>query len=105
MRNGRRWDRTPRSPTSRRRSRRADQLTDPDSRVVKGPRGLIQGYNAQAVTTEDQIVVAAEVMVASPDFGHLEPMLDAARSELDAAGVSDARRWWSPTPATGTTNR
>ena len=54
-------------------------LTDPDSRVVKGLRGFIQGYNAQAVTTEDQVVIAAEVMVASPDFGHLEPMLDAAR--------------------------
>ena len=64
-------------------------LTDPDSRVVKGLRGFIQGYNAQAVTTEDQVVIAAEVMVASPDFGHLEPMLHAARSELEAAGVNE----------------
>ena len=64
-------------------------LTDPDSRVVKGLRGFIQGYNAQAVTTEDQVVIAAEVMVASPDFGHLEPMLDAAHGELDAAGVTE----------------
>jgi hypothetical protein len=63
-------------------------LTDPDSRVVKGLRGFIQGYNAQAVTTEDQVVIAAEVMVASPDFGHLEPMLHAARSELEGAGVT-----------------
>ena len=65
-------------------------LTDPDSRVVKGLRGFIQGYNAQAVTTEDQVVIAAEVMVASPDFGHLEPMVRAARAELEAAGVTDA---------------
>ena len=63
-------------------------LTDPDSRVVKGLRGFIQGYNAQAVTNEHQVVIAAEVMVASPDFGHLEPMLNAARSELEAAGVT-----------------
>jgi Transposase DDE domain len=28
-------------------------------------------------------------MVASPDFGHLEPMLTAARAELQAAGVTD----------------
>jgi hypothetical protein len=28
-------------------------------------------------------------MVASPDFGHLEPMLTAARTELHAAGVDD----------------
>jgi transposase len=62
-------------------------LTDPDSRVVKGLRGFIQGYNAQAVTTEDQVVIAAEVMVASPDFGHLEPMLHATRQELETAGV------------------
>jgi hypothetical protein len=27
-------------------------VTDPDSRVVKGPRGFIQGYKAQAVTNE-----------------------------------------------------
>ena len=35
-------------------------LTDPDSRNVKTPRGWVQGYNAQAVTTEEQIVIAAE---------------------------------------------
>src|ERR671924_198221 len=64
-------------------------LTDPDSRVVKGLRGFIQGYNAQAVTNEHQVVIAAEVMTAAPDFGHLEPMLDAAQRELDAAGVTD----------------
>ena len=63
--------------------------TDPDSRVVKGLRGFIQGYNAQAVTNEHQIVLAAEVMTAAPDFGHLEPMLDATRRELDGVGVSE----------------
>src|SRR5918992_1096220 len=63
-------------------------LTDPDSRVVKGLRGFIQGYNAQAVTNEHQVVIAAEVMTAAPDFGHLEPMLDAAQRELHAAGVT-----------------
>ena len=63
--------------------------TDPDSHVVKGLRGFIQGYNAQAVTNEHQIVLAAEVMTAGGDFGHLEPMLDATRRELDAVGVAD----------------
>jgi hypothetical protein len=28
-------------------------------------------------------------MVASPDFGHLEPMLHAARRELETAAVTD----------------
>ena len=64
-------------------------LTDPDSRNVKTPRGWLQGYNAQAVTTEDQIVVAAEVKIASGDFGHLEPMVAAARAELAGAGIDE----------------
>jgi hypothetical protein len=62
-------------------------VTDPDSRLVKTMRGHIQGYNAQAVSNEQQIVIAAEVMTASPDFGHLEPMLNAAEHELQRAGV------------------
>src|ERR687898_134469 len=32
-------------------------LTDPDSRVVKGLRGFLRGYNAQAVTNEHQVVL------------------------------------------------
>jgi hypothetical protein len=65
-------------------------VTDPDSRNVKTPRGYLQGYNAQAVCNEHQIVVAAELNVDSPDFGHLEPMVSAAERELVAAGVSAA---------------
>ncbi len=63
-------------------------VTDPDSRNVKTPRGYMQGYNAQAVCNERQIVVAAEISVASPDFGQLEPMIAAAERELAAAGVT-----------------
>jgi len=63
-------------------------LTDLDSRNVKTPRGWVQGYNAQAATTEQQIVIAAEVTVDSPDFGHLEPMVKATESELAAAGIT-----------------
>ena len=75
--------------------------TDPDSRLVKtvGQRAL-QGYNAQAAVNEHQILVAAEVTVESPDFGHLEPMVDAAQRELARAGaespgvvVADAGYW------------
>ncbi len=63
-------------------------VTDPDSRNVKTSRGWVQGYNAQAVCTERQIVIAAEVTVDSPDFGHLEPMITATESELAPAGVT-----------------
>jgi len=65
-------------------------VTDPDSRNVKTPRGYMQGYNAQAATNEQQIVIAAEVTIASSDFGHLEPMVSATRTELRAAGATDA---------------
>src|SRR4051795_5226496 len=62
-------------------------LSDLDSRNVKTSRGWVQGYNAQVVTTADQIVIAAEVNVDSPDFGPLEPMVRAALTELERAGV------------------
>jgi len=65
-------------------------LTDPDSRNVKTPRGYMQGYNAQAVVTTGQVVIAAEINTDSPDFGHLEPMVSSAQAELAQAGVTDA---------------
>jgi hypothetical protein len=64
-------------------------VTDPDSRPVKTPRGFIQGYNAQAVTTTEQIIIAADVTIGSPDQGLLEPMVRAAVDELAAAGVHE----------------
>jgi transposase len=64
-------------------------VTDPDSRNVKTPRGYLQGYNAQAVCNEQQIVIAAEISGDSPDFGHLGPMITAAQRELHAAGITE----------------
>jgi transposase len=63
--------------------------TDLDSRNVKTPRSYTQGYNAQAVVNEEQIVLAAEVNASSPDFGHLEPMVKATKRELQAIGVTE----------------
>ena len=64
-------------------------VTDPDSRHIKAPGGYVQGYNAQAVTNERQIVIAAEISADSPDFGHLQPMVTAAKDELERVGVPD----------------
>jgi transposase len=64
-------------------------VTDPDCKVVKGLRGWMQGYNGQAVVNEHQVILAAEVETVGADFGHLEPMLNAAQRELAAAGVTD----------------
>jgi len=68
---------------------RKANVTDPDSRIVKTRRGFIQGYNAQAVVTEDQIVIAAQVMDQANDHGLLHPMLADAERILDAAGIAD----------------
>ena len=48
----------------------------------------MQGHNARAVVSAEQIVIAADVTIASPDFGHLEPMIDAAQSELADVGIN-----------------
>src|SRR5215218_3384449 len=87
MRDGRRFGRPPNPHTPPATPEGKVNVTDPDSRNVKTPRGWVQGYNAQAVCNERQIVIAAEVNVDSPDFGHLEPMVAAAERELHAAGV------------------
>ena len=106
MKDGRRFGRaTGPLPAAGHRRRAAINLTDPDSRVVKGLRGFLQGYNAQAVTNEHQIVLAAEIETVGADFGHLEPMLDAAQRELRAAGVDERPGCCWPTPATGTASR
>jgi transposase len=65
-------------------------VTDPDSRTMKTRRGFIQGYNAQAVATADQIIVAAEVTSEENDVGQLHPMLAATADELKAAGAEEA---------------
>ena len=63
--------------------------TDHDSRMMRTQgQPTVQGYNAQAAVTRGQIIVAAEIAVESPDFGHLEPIVRAALHELEKAGVT-----------------
>ncbi len=64
-------------------------VTDPDSRLLRAPRGFVQGYNAQAVCTESQIIIAAELSTDSPDARLLEPMIVAARKELTSVGIDE----------------
>jgi hypothetical protein len=50
--------------------------TDHDSRMMRTQgQPTVQGYNAQAAVTRGQIIVAAEITVESPDFGHLQPVV------------------------------
>ena len=64
-------------------------LTDPDSRVVPTRRGFMQGYTAQAVTTESQVVITAEVICGGNERNTLQGLIDAGQRELAAAGVND----------------
>ena len=64
-------------------------VVDPESRVMKTKRGYLQGFNAQAVATEDQIIIAAEVSNDGGDVHQFEPMIRAASDTLNEAGVSD----------------
>ena len=65
-------------------------VTDPQSRIMKTRSGYVQGYNAQAAVTEDQIIVAAEVTQECNDVGQLLPMLEKISENLKAAGAPEA---------------
>ena len=76
-------------------------VSDPDSQRMKANHGYVQGYNAQAVVDEGQIVIAAEITNSPADYSQLDPMLTTAIAELERAGVTgrpevalaDAQYW------------
>jgi Transposase DDE domain len=49
----------------------------------------VQGYNAQAVSTLEQVIVAAELTQDANDFQQLAPMLDALTATLVGAGIAE----------------
>jgi transposase len=76
--------------------------TDPDSGIMKTRHGWVQGYNAQAVVTPEQIILAADVTCEANDVHQLSGMLDQAQANLEAvmgedallgAAVADAGYW------------
>src|SRR3954462_7218032 len=70
-----------------------DQInfTDPESRIMKASnKGWDQCGNAQAVTNEHQIILAADVTQQANDVRQAVPMVDQARANLESAGVKDA---------------
>lgn len=58
--------------------------TDPDSGIMKTRQGFVQGYNAQAVVTLDQIIIAADVTNEANDQNQLVPMTLAAKENIAA---------------------
>lgn len=47
----------------------------------------MQGYNAQAVATTEQIIVAADITQQSSDGGQLEPMIHQVTATLTEVGL------------------
>jgi len=64
-------------------------VTDPDSRIMKTIRGWVQGYNAQALVSEDQIVLACLLTQDRNDIDQLHPVLREASANLVEAGFSE----------------
>lgn len=62
--------------------------TDPDCRTMKAKHTLLPGYNAQAVVTDDQVVIGALLTQAPIDHGLLHPVLDTCRTQLRQAGIA-----------------
>jgi transposase len=69
--------------------KRVANVTDPDSRLVHTRKGSLQGYNAQAVTTCEQVIVAAELTQQANDLQQLGPMLAATAATLAGAGIAE----------------
>jgi len=65
-------------------------VTDPDSRIMRTRKGWVQGYNCQAVTDENQFIVATEVTQDCNDTQQLEPMLDQVHENLESAGIEQS---------------
>ncbi|HMQ35632.1 MAG TPA: transposase [Chloroflexaceae bacterium] len=76
-------------PDAEHRRRWAERnTTDPDSRMLVGGSGWVQGYNAQAAVAEDGLILAAELTQAPGDAGQLVPMVEATKANLHAAGMA-----------------
>lgn len=86
---------------------RQANVVDPHSRIMKTAGGWVQGYNAQAAVTADQLIVAAALTQDHNDVNCYQLMIDAVSAATRAAGitagvgtvVADAG-YWSETNAT-----
>ena len=65
-------------------------ITDNDSEKMVTSHGTIQGYNGQALVDDKfQIIVHAEAMGKGQDREHVLPMIDGAKENMKAIGLSE----------------
>ncbi len=86
--------------------------TDPDSRIMKTRQSYVQGYNMQAVVSQDQVIVAVGVTQEANDVRQLKPMMETLERTLEAAGIEDRPRtaltdagYWSEANVTTCSDR
>lgn len=57
-------------------------FTDPESRILKGAEGFVQGFNAQAAVEPDlQLIVGQTVTQAANDKQQLQPLVEAVEQQ------------------------
>lgn len=90
--------RKPKEPKTAPEKEAKANTTDPDSRIMKTRSGYVQGYNAQAAVTEEQIIIAAELTQAAAappndrkGTGKPEWHREAQRKAEDKSGYSRRR--------------
>jgi len=81
--------RKPKEPDNNPDAAAKANVTDPESRIMKTRKGYVQGYNAQAAVTEEQIIISAEVTQEENDMGQMHTMIEKAGKELLDAGTED----------------
>jgi transposase len=69
---------------------RQANTTDPDSRMLRARNRFVQGYNAQAAMSEDQVIVAAELTNAANDSTMFVPLVEATESNLSGPAPTQA---------------
>jgi transposase len=82
--------RPPQPPPADALAKASRNTTDPDSRPMR-LRGMpIQGYNAQVVANEAQVILAAQLTNNANDQRQLRPTLTAAQANLARAGIGES---------------
>ena len=74
----------PKEPEGVKNKEAKANITDPESRIMKGMVGYVQGYNG-----EGQIIVAAELTQEENDVQQLDPMVKKAGENLIEVGVKE----------------
>ena len=81
----RKGGRKPKTPPGEPADKAQRNFTDPESRIMKGKDGFLQGYNAQAaVDAKAQVIVAHRLTDNAADAGQLIPLVDAVAANTGA---------------------